>query len=393
MQRSPTCHAPILLWSLLVVATLLLATGLSLSTPAPAQAIERLAQCANNLDDDGDARIDFPAEPGCTSALDPTETDPVAVAACADGLDNDGDGKADFPEDSGCTARSDDDEASQGRQSPPCADGRDNDRDGKIDYPADRDCNWAADSEQTTACSDGSDDDGDGKADFPSDLGCANVNDDDESDPPQCDDGRDNDGDGTLDFDTNIPSQAPDPDCASALDSVESPTPARPLPARCADGRDNDGDGKIDYPADRDCSSPSDDDENAPQIIYLLSPGARPRLLTPFPIVHMRGRSDHKGVRITLLTIRAPATSTVTIYCSGKSCSSKRLTIPAKRRIVRVRQLERRLRSGTILKIYVTQPGFIGKYTRFRVTNKGVPQRVDRCATTPDTKPHRCPAS
>ena len=51
----------------------------------------------------------------------------------------------------------------------------------------------------------------------------------------------------------------------------------------------------------------------------------------------------------------------------------------------------RRLHSGTILKIYVTKPGFIGKYTRLRVTNKGVPLRVDRCAKTPDTKPHKSP--
>lgn len=69
------------------------------------------AVCANGLDDDQDGKIDYPADPGCSSATDDSETDPVPPpAACADGLDNDGDGRVDYPADPGCSSSTDTDE-------------------------------------------------------------------------------------------------------------------------------------------------------------------------------------------------------------------------------------------------------------------------------------------
>jgi Tol biopolymer transport system component len=62
--------------------------------------------CSDGVDNDGDGQIDFPADPGCTSASDNNETNP----ACNDGIDNDGDGRTDFPADPGCTSASDNDE-------------------------------------------------------------------------------------------------------------------------------------------------------------------------------------------------------------------------------------------------------------------------------------------
>ncbi|MDX6721363.1 MAG: hypothetical protein QOJ63_3617 [Solirubrobacteraceae bacterium] len=389
----------VLAW-LLVVAALWLAAAVSLAVPDRAQALALLAQCANNDDDDGDNRIDFPFEPGCSSALDRSEVDPTAAPVCSNLANDDLDlAGADFPNDPGCRSAADISEADP-RQVPQCADSIDNDGDSKNNYPADPGCSWAAEtSEVDTACSNGIDDDGDGKADFPRDLGCAGVNDDDESDPPQCNDGRDNDGDGTLDFDTDIPAQSPDTDCASAVDTVEAPstsgssTPPTPVPARCADGRDNDGDGKTDFPADRGCSSAADDDEADTQIVYVLPVPAKARLLTPFPIVRIRGRSDRRGVLINLLTVRAPAASTVSVYCHGRRCPHARVAIRLGGTSVRLRQFERRLRGGSTLKIYVTKPGFIGKYTRFRFKSNRAPLRLDRCALSPGTQPHSCPAS
>src|SRR5436190_12386050 len=58
-------------------------------------------QCSNQLDDDGDGKVDFPADPGCSSSTDNSEspdpvappvTPPAALAACEDGVDNDRDG-------------------------------------------------------------------------------------------------------------------------------------------------------------------------------------------------------------------------------------------------------------------------------------------------------------
>jgi hypothetical protein len=63
-------------------------------------------------------------------------------AECNDGMDNNGDGRMDFPADPGCTTVSDADENTvcPGASCPACADGADNDGDGMIDYPMDTDC-------------------------------------------------------------------------------------------------------------------------------------------------------------------------------------------------------------------------------------------------------------
>jgi hypothetical protein len=48
-------------------------------------------RCSDGIDNDGDSLVDFPADPGCESAVSEKE-DP----ACNDGIDNDGDGKIDL---------------------------------------------------------------------------------------------------------------------------------------------------------------------------------------------------------------------------------------------------------------------------------------------------------
>ncbi len=69
------------------------------------------------------------------------------VAQCKDGVDNNGDGKVDYPADPGCDSSSDNTEVSTcpGPSCPVCSDGMDNDSDGKIDYPIDPGCTSAAD--------------------------------------------------------------------------------------------------------------------------------------------------------------------------------------------------------------------------------------------------------
>ncbi|MBA3395957.1 MAG: hypothetical protein H0T89_25220 [Deltaproteobacteria bacterium] len=69
--------------------------------------------CNDTLDDDGDGKIDFPADPGCTSATDDTEndicgTDPTNVLCpkCSNGIDDDADGDIDYPADLSCVAAS-----------------------------------------------------------------------------------------------------------------------------------------------------------------------------------------------------------------------------------------------------------------------------------------------
>lgn len=134
--------------------------------------------CNDTIDNDADGKIDFPTDPGCTSAGDPDETD---VPQCSDTLDNDGDGLIDFPNDPGCSSYIDNSEAGGAA----CGDGVDNDSDGATDFPADPGCTSATDVSEADIpqCANGIDDDGDGMIDYPADPGCTNGADDDEGGP------------------------------------------------------------------------------------------------------------------------------------------------------------------------------------------------------------------
>ena len=69
----------------------------------------RPTECNDGVDNNGDVRFDFPADPGCTNISDDGE-DTVCPGAscpvCADGLDNDNDNQIDYPTDTGCLAAS-----------------------------------------------------------------------------------------------------------------------------------------------------------------------------------------------------------------------------------------------------------------------------------------------
>ena len=64
--------------------------------------------CDDGIDNDHDGKIDFPADPGCTSRTDSDEYNaPPVVYQCDDGIDNDGDRLIDFPSDPQCSSRLD----------------------------------------------------------------------------------------------------------------------------------------------------------------------------------------------------------------------------------------------------------------------------------------------
>ena len=225
-------------------------------------ALLSLPACNDGIDNDGDGKIDFGADPQCIAKGDRSET-----PDCGDGIDNDGDGTTDYPADTGCTA------ASDRTEKPDCGDGIDDDGDGQTDYPADGGCRKASSPVENPACQNGIDDDGDGTIDFPADKGCVAA--DDRSETPDCGDGIDNDGDGLIDSpsdpdctgtsDPAEDAQCDDridndldglrdypeayPKCASATDTLET--------SQCSDGVDNDGDGLVDWPADSGCASMS----------------------------------------------------------------------------------------------------------------------------------------
>ena len=216
-----------------------------------------LAACRDEVDNDGDGRIDL-ADPGCADAADDDETDAVIPPQCSDGEDNDDDGATDLA-DPGCTGAADDDEVDP--PPPQCDNGEDDDDDGTTDL-ADRGCGSAQDDDESDdpprpACADGADNDADGFTDYPGDPGCGSELDDDESGDgptlPQCTDGIDNDLDGRVDL--------ADPGCGSAADPRETDPEVRPI---CADLLDNDEDGIIDFPREPGCAAAGDDDETDP---------------------------------------------------------------------------------------------------------------------------------
>ena len=115
----------------------------------------------------------------------------------------------------------------------------------------------------------------------------------------------------------------------------------------------------------------------------------RARLLSPFPVVRIRGRVTATGARIALLTVRAPRGARIEARCRGRSCPTRRVVLPS-RRLTRVRTLERHFRSGTVIEVLVTRRARIGKYTRFRVRSGRAPARTDGCATFAPSRRTRC---
>jgi hypothetical protein len=162
---------------------------------------------------------------------------------------------------------------------------------------------------------------------------------------------------------------------------------------RCLDGNDNDNDGFIDFPADPGCGSPIDEDEAGSGIV-VGSSNETLRMLTPFPVVRLAGRIQGDGVRITLLTVWGPVGSKITISCRGttRSCPRAKTTIRATAQLTRFRAFQRRMRAGTVLRIYITRPGTVGKYTRFTIRRQSSPLRRDGCAL-PNSTPITCRVS
>lgn len=115
------------------------------------------------------------------------------------------------------------------------------------------------------------------------------------------------------------------------------------------------------------------------------------RLLRPFPAVRVAGRLTRSGAVFRLVSIRAPRGSRVIWSCSSRRCRGGSLRA-ASSRAVRIRPLERAFPAGTVLEFGVTQPGFIGKYTRIQVRRNRAPGRRDMCLRRASDRPIACPS-
>jgi PKD repeat protein len=128
--------------------------------------------------------------------------------------------------------------------------------------------------------------------------------------------------------------------------------------------------------------------------LRVAGPGSgRLLLLSPFPVVRMRGTITQGAVRVQLLSVTAGRGARIEITCAGRYCPVRRVIRVARTsgRALRFRQLERRLRVGVVIEIRVTRPGRLGKYTRFALRSAVAPARLDMCMRWRARRPSRCP--
>jgi hypothetical protein len=123
-----------------------------------------------------------------------------------------------------------------------------------------------------------------------------------------------------------------------------------------------------------------------------------PRLLTPFPVVRIAGRITKRGTRVRVMRVSAPIDSQVDVRCAGRSCpfgkqvrTISRGTSQLTATSVRVRRLERLLLPGVRVRVYVTKPGEVGKYAKFRFRAGRAPARTDECLLPGSWTPAQCP--
>jgi hypothetical protein len=119
------------------------------------------------------------------------------------------------------------------------------------------------------------------------------------------------------------------------------------------------------------------------------------RLMAPFPIVRMSGIVRRRGIRLRLLSVSAPAGATIDFRCHGRGCPFRHRsrTVAPTKSVVRLRRFRHRLlRADSVLKVLVSSPGAIGKYTRFRIRRGRVPSRQDRCLLPSTSKAIPCPS-
>jgi PKD repeat protein len=121
---------------------------------------------------------------------------------------------------------------------------------------------------------------------------------------------------------------------------------------------------------------------------------AKLAMLSPFPIVRIRGVILRGSARLSLLSVKAPTGARVKVVCHGRGCPKKKsvvLRVASGKSAVRVRSLERRLRSGAVIEVFITAPARIGKYARITIRANAAPARRDLCLNPGKSKPVACP--
>ena len=119
------------------------------------------------------------------------------------------------------------------------------------------------------------------------------------------------------------------------------------------------------------------------------------RLLAPFPVVRIQGQVIRNGAAIRRFTVKAPAGARVRVVCNGRGCPKRTTLVKRARRatILRFSGVERRLRVGTVIEVFVNRKARMGKYTRIEIKRNAAPARQDMCVLSMRRSPSSCPSS
>ena len=124
--------------------------------------------------------------------------------------------------------------------------------------------------------------------------------------------------------------------------------------------------------------------------VVVMAPEPVP--VSPFPVVRLSVVTTRGGVRVKLLGVRGPPGLRVTVRCRGRDCPWHRRSVRPRDGTARFKRLQRRLRAGTVIEVFATRPGDIGKYVRYRIRSGRAPARVDACVAPGSGRPTRCPS-
>jgi len=121
-------------------------------------------------------------------------------------------------------------------------------------------------------------------------------------------------------------------------------------------------------------------------------------LMRPFPTVRIVTTRSRGRLHLKLLSVEAPAGAKVAVLCIGKGCPVRALSrlaqLPKGKSsglpVLTFPRLQRALPAGVALEVRVTQPGKIGKYTRFAVRRGRLPLRSDACVSSTEPKAIPC---
>ncbi|MCW3066828.1 MAG: hypothetical protein JWN32_4000 [Solirubrobacterales bacterium] len=130
----------------------------------------------------------------------------------------------------------------------------------------------------------------------------------------------------------------------------------------------------------------------APSPVGAVTSNGRLRVLTPFPVVRMRGRLLSRGANVTMFKVTGPVGVRVVISCTGRGCPRKRVSFVARQAATRVRAFQGFLRAGVHLTVRVSRRGYVGKITTFVIHANAAPARTDRCTAPTSGKIIRCTA-